>query len=74
MMVPEMNHQLLDLRFHVHLVLQLESKSDDVYPIQIHEEASHHMWIEDNLGEELSKILFKDGDRYKLSRSSQNCQ
>jgi hypothetical protein len=32
------------------------------------------MWIEDNLGEELSKILFKDGDRYKLSRSSQNCQ
>jgi hypothetical protein len=34
-------HQLLDLRFHVHLVLQLESKSDYIYPIQIHEETSH---------------------------------
>lgn len=33
-----------------------------------------NMWIEDNHGEELSKILSKDGDRYKLSRSSQNCQ
>jgi hypothetical protein len=72
MMVPEMNHQLLDLIFHVHLNLRV---SQTIYiQYKSMRRLLINMWIEDNHGEELSKILFKDGDRYKLSRSSQNCQ